>query len=359
MSDNTWRYRVGAAESEPISAEELCRLFSTGAVSINVSVWCAPIKRWVSAATIPAFREAAAAAPSAAHLPPPLLRPLPDGAFHRKAARVAWTAPIIAIVFSFLAGGGLRAAEQTGASNPKGQIVVGLFSATCILVGFFAGVIALLGAPSNVRRKILLPAMVGVALNGFIILAGVCTLTLAGRVVAGQTDIEREGRESVLKYPGWVGAGRLPMGGMIAVNTLDDDSPTARRLLGPMHTRCSVISIAVAGKRSSVFFYDPASLVLLTKYGPINALPVDAVAGSASADIATPLRRLGGLQAITADANVQEAVCFVPAGVNWSDVKAISLDLDGKRITLTGRLCSATEKQARYEEASRTGTTLH
>jgi hypothetical protein len=139
----------------PIAAEDLCRLFMSNQVPLDASVWCAPIQQWVPANSIPAFRAAAATAPNAAPLPPPES----EGRFYRTAARMAWTSPVIAIVFTYCARSGLSAVGEGGTPlGPKPAIVVGCVAALFILIGFFAGVIALVGAPAHTRRKILVPA---------------------------------------------------------------------------------------------------------------------------------------------------------------------------------------------------------
>lgn len=347
MSDNSWRYRVGNMEHGPIAAEDLCRLFMGNQVPLDASVWCAPIQRWVPANSIPAFRAAAAAAPNAAPLPPPES----VGRFYRTAARMAWSSPVIAIIFTYLASHMLRGLAEGGSTaKPTALILIGCVAGLFILIGFFAGVTALVGAPSHVRRKILVPAVLGLSFNGLLLLGGICAATAARSASASPTEFEADARTSFLEFPGWLGAAKLPGGGTVVVTTLDDQSPTAQRLIGPLHTRCSLVNVTVMKPAGSgAVFYDPISIELLTSGGNLRALPVDAVIAGAPSGTSRLIRRFVGLQAIPADGQPHDAICFIPPGVDLRGVWAVRLDLDGTRVTLPGRLWTATEKQKSYE----------
>jgi hypothetical protein len=190
-----------------------------------------------------------------------------------------------------------------------------------------------------------------VLFNGLVILAGIGTATAARSASASPTQFETEAQASFLEFPGWIGTARVPGGGTVIATTLDDQSPTARRLIGPLPTRCSLVNITVVNPvGSGALFYDPNSIELLSAAGKKDrALPVDAVMAGAPPDTSRLIRRFVGLQAIPADGKPHDAICFIPPGLDLRGVRAVRLNLDGERVTLPGRLWTASEKQKSYE----------
>lgn len=348
MSENTWRYRLGDVEHGPMSGQDLCGLFSAGTLALTTIVWCPLVDQWVAASTIPAFRSAAAAAPNARR----------DGNFYRTAARFAWLSPAIAFGLHMLMTGAAQTADPH-LTSPKQKVIESLLGGLLILGGFLAGAIALLFAPSTVRRRILFPAIGGLALNGVAILSGIFAFATPGAeaMASSPAQIARDGMTSVLDYPGWVGSAKLPGGGVIVLDSLDDTSPTAKRILTPLQTHCSVIAIAVrgTGKPTQFQFYDPASVVLQLSDGKVAALPLTRVLASAPPTATRWIRQIGGLQVVPADTNVHEAVCFIPPDIDLPRLTAISINIDGHRLTVPGRVISVEEKHRNYQAAADAG----
>lgn len=351
MAEIQWRYRAGDVEQGPITTEELCRLFAAGTLRLDTIVWCPAVDQWVQAATIPGFRQAAGTAPPSDQ--PVILRanPLPPNNFYQNAAKAAWAAPLLAMAVTFTLAAGASIVNH-GAAHTTSQAINACISGALVLCGFFAGIMALLGAGTS-RKQIRTPAIIGVALNGLIILTGVWTFTAARAASAhpiNAAQLYREGISSVEDFPGWIGPARLP-GGAVVVGTLDDQSPTARRVLDELTTPCSVITITISNAASaSPITLDPSSLRLLSTQGTIDALAPEDVLATARASAIESLRRLSAPQVIPAGQKACVTVCFIPRDIDLHQVAAVTVRINGQKMTIPGRFFSSQEKQKQLQE---------
>jgi hypothetical protein len=127
--------------------------------------------------------------------------------FSEKAARFSWRATIVALVLGGCSGV-LRGDNQyTG-------IVVGVINLLLIVGGLTAGIIGLCGIGRYGAKRLLLPSLVGVCLNGLLILCVLSFLLVArGHAVqaaaasraahtTAMAHAQQQGADAVLKYPG-------------------------------------------------------------------------------------------------------------------------------------------------------------
>jgi hypothetical protein len=81
---------------------------------------------------------------------------------YHQAARAAWVAPIIAVLLGQFIGAGQQGI-LSGAAIAVATVLV-------LLLGLTFGIIALVGVRKVGRRGVLIPAVVGIAINGLILL---------------------------------------------------------------------------------------------------------------------------------------------------------------------------------------------
>ena len=352
MADTDWRYRAGDVEQGPITAEDLCRLFAAGTLRLDTVVWCPAVDQWVQAATIPGFRQAAAAAPPSDQpvVVVPAIPAAPNN-FYQNAAKAAWAAPLLAIGITLVLAAGASIVNH-GAAHTTSQAINACISGGLVLCGFFAGIMALMGAGTS-RKQIRNPAIVGVALNGLIILTGVWTFSSARAASAhaiNAAQLYREGVSSAEDFPGWIGPAKLP-GGVVVVGTLDDQSPTARQVLDELTTPCSVVTITISNIASgSPLTIDPSSLRLLSTQGTIDALASEDVLATAHASAIESLRRLSSSQVVPAGQQACVTLCFIPRDIDLHQVAAVTLRINGQKLTIPGRYFSSQEKQKQLQK---------
>ena len=277
--------------------------------------------------------------------------------FYRNAAKTAWLSPVVAIALGYCASAGIKASGTTG---PLVQLVLTLVTGIFVLIGFFSAVIALLGMKSQGRQGILVPAAVGLAINGLLILAAVEVLSAARKVAAASevhpqqqlAAAEQDGRDSVLKYAGWVGALRTESG-ILTIGTLDDNSPTARMISDDLGTPCSLVMVATeTGVGSAPPRIDPSSLKLSFNDGRfVEALDAHEVLGASHGAAAGAIARLQAPGKPQGDRVVSITLCFIPRGLSFRNVSSVTLTVNGKTTRVPGRLLSAGEKSNAYNEA--------
>jgi hypothetical protein len=358
MADTEWRYRTGTDETGPITAEELCQRFACGALRLDVTVWCPPIQQWVSAYTIPAFRKAAASAPpSIQPVALPALSPIrPD--LYDKAARAAWVTPLVALLITFCLSTAIRNANHNAPFTPGLRALVNTLMGLFVLGGLLAGVIALYGVRSSRRGRVIVPALLGVGLNGLILLAGVLSIhhgTAASAGTVSQAQLNAEAIASARDYAGWIGDARVA-GGVVAVGSLDDQSPAARRVLEKFTTPCSVLAITFTNLNAPApVRFDPRTLRLLSTQGTIDAVPLEDVLDTARADASEAISEVAAAQVLNPGSKPRTCVCFIPRGIDLHQVAAVTLLVNDQKVTVPGRFYTVEEKQQQYAKNSAVG----
>ena len=348
MADTEWRYRTGNDETGPITGEELCRRFAAGELRLDVTVWCPPIQQWVSAYTIPAFRQAAATAPAPSQpISIPALRPIKLDLYD-KAAYAAWIAPLVALVVTFCISLLARLANGNAPPSHGMRALINAIMGLFVLGGLFAGFAAVYGVRSTRRARVMVPALLGIGMNGIIVLAGTLavhrgTPASAGAVVPAQLGLA--GNASAHNYAGWIGTTQMH-GGLIVVGSLDDQSPAARRVLDNVTAPCSVLAITISNVNSPApVNLDPTSLRLLSTQGTIDAVPLEDVLEGARSGTSDALSAVASPLVVSPGPKPQTCICFIPRGIDLHQVAAVTLLVNNQKVMIPGRFFSVEEKQ--------------
>ena len=209
-------------------------------------------------------------------------------------------------------------------------------------------------------RGILAPAAVGLAIIGLLIFAGV-EVFLAARKVAAASEIryrqqvaaaEQEGRDSILKYAGWTGAVRLSAGA-VSVCAIDDNSPMSRMIRDDLTTPGSIIVVmADTLPGSPTPRFDASSLRLEFSDGRVvNALDAGEVLRTSHGVAAGAIRRLECPNAGQGGHIVNGILCLIPAELSLRNVTSVMLTIDGKPTRVPGRVFTADERSAAFNQA--------
>jgi hypothetical protein len=293
--------------------------------------------------------------------------------FHRSAANAAWAAPIVAILFSFCSASAVRRLElSSGGHEPVAKLILGLIAVAIVMIGSASGIVALCGVRAHGHKEITLPAVLGLALNALLIMFGVSVYrsapsasasrapaaSMLGRpqaIAQRQATTDQEGLESMLHFPGWIGLGRTSFGS-VAAASLDDRSPTARRILNELAVRCSIIAIAVNNSAGTqALDVNPSSLQLHMADGSVvRALNADRTLASVKSSGTSDLGRFAGTQHVPAGQALYELACFIPAGVDATAIKSATIHVNGRPISFSGRYLSVKEKSGL--DPNRSGT---
>lgn len=379
MSDATWRYRSASAESGPVTAEGLCGMFASGELPLTTEVWCAAVRRWVVAQTIPGFRGAAALAPKPApamfsgappvasesaapvagfsapvgvlgddggDVEPPAGAEDSGGGFFRGAAKFARITPAAVIVVSALCRAG---AASSGSADYHMDPKIALVCTLLIVAAFVAGLVALCGVRAYGRRGILAPAVWGLFLSGIMIVGGVAA---AGFTRTANAQVAREGVASLTEFPGWFGIARLPGGG-VGVGSYDAESPLARHITADLGKRYTVLCIAVDNSRGGDSIrVEPSDVRVETRDGIVKAVDLDRALQSPVEDTLSLRRRFGGAHRVKAG-GIAEMICLMPAELDMHAATRAYLTVNGLQVTVAGRYMSARERRGFYEAGAR------
>jgi hypothetical protein len=279
---------------------------------------------------------------------------MPSEAFYRSVAKTAWVAPVAAIFINFCNQANPSAVSQA----PKYQLVGAFISIVLILTGFVSGIFALRGIGRYRRASIFIPAIIGVTFNGLTILAFLMVVCFAGKVpTASAADRQRqqqaasaqgaqEGRRSFTDYGAW--AGKLTTSSTeIGVMSMDDHSPTARRIIDDLPVSCSLLMIVARPARGqNSVELEPSSLTMQFADGHIvHALDGDSILSHAKDDPNGILRRFNAARRPDPTQDLYEAISLIPAATDLRNLRSVTFRMNGKPITIQGRFLSAEEKR--------------
>ena len=325
-------------------------------------------------------------------------QPAASGSFAPLAARLSWLAPIVAIVFLVVAGG-------VGETEPVARII-GVVGMLILLAGIALGIIALANVRRAGRDGVLGPAIVGLSVN-FLLLAAIGTVSViyvraqqaqsamiasafaqAAAAQASSSSSSQIGKlapsvpppatpspgemtsparaapetpatppspavvvappapgDTLVRLPGWIGASdRTDL--RIVVMQWHDDSP-ARQKLKELYEADStmvtvVINNSVGGSQVTI---DPASLEFhFNDYTTLKALPPKQILQTARSDREYYLKRYGGDWNVPPRQIRTDGLAFFPPSTDLSNARAVTMTLNGQRIVVPGKYCSAEEK---------------
>jgi hypothetical protein len=287
---------------------------------------------------------------------------LASEAFYRNAAKSAWVAPVVVVALNLLG--------QHGQADPavdlgwKYKMVSGGIALALILTGFIAGIVALCGIRAHRRVSIAVPAVIGVSINGLVIFSALAVIHLGNRVTTSsaaeqarqqrwqQSQIEMgkaDARMSLVLFGGWVGKGSTPTA-QVALTSLDDQSPTARRVLDVLPVPCSVVVIvtqSAPGRHDMTI--EPSSLTLKFADGHVvHALDGGAIFSRAKKDPTHELLKLNSAHQFDPTKEQYEAFALIPPGVDMRQVRSATLRVNGSPATISGRYLTDVEKREMF-----------
>jgi hypothetical protein len=338
--------------------------------------------------------------PLAYNAPPP---PPEPGSFAPLAARLAWLAPAVAILFMLVSAG--------IGDEPVARIIGGV-GILIILAGVAFGIIALSGMRRAGRDGVLGPAVVGLTVNLLLILAiGTVTVlyvrvqraTSQARLAATSAAITALANsptatappswtngmaDSVLppaatdattpaidapttpssaappppssptaaadstdRQPGWLGATDR-MGLRIIVLQWHDEAPGRQKMKELYEADSTIVTVIInnAAGNSHVTI-DPASLEFhFNDYTTLKALPPAQILETARSDREYYLKRYGGEWNVPPRKMRNDGLAFFPPGADLTNARAVTMVLNDQRIVVPGRYCTADEKAQILEQ---------
>lgn len=270
--------------------------------------------------------------------------------FAQQAAKASWAAPLIALLLGCVS-------FQIRMDEPVVGIIIGVVNALLIVGGFALAVTALAGVRKHGASGILASAIIGLLINGILIIAMIWLmvrgdlyrqpLTPAQQTVRQRvtTSPVQAGRDAVEKYPGWFGAANLD-GAVITITSLADESDAVQDLGTGFSSPISVVSVAINNTRGrQTLRVDPSSLQLRHRDGSITqALATSQAELAAKSDAKPTVRRMSSTQQVPAAGAMTNAMAFLPSGTNWRDVDQVTVQIDGRPLTIVGAFLSVEQK---------------
>jgi hypothetical protein len=195
----------------------------------------------------------------------------------------------------------------------------------------------------HARRAIL----AALALNALVVLVGVSGFRGPQTATANsisQSQPDSGDSRTAERCARWAGQARLPVGTII-VESLEEDGAAASRVLGELAAPCSIlkISVSITGSESPVTI-EPSSIRLLSTQGTIEALTADDVLPVAGQDADSLARHFGVTPVVAPAGKPCVATGLFPCGIDMHQVAAITLRVNGKSVTVPGRLVTSQEK---------------
>lgn len=279
--------------------------------------------------------------------------------FYQQAARASWGAPIIAIAL------GVTTVTARDPAQPGGKgfgLFVGAVNCVLIVVGFALGITALFGIRKRGARKILWPALIGIALNGaFIASAGLMFIGFSHLRSTGANSsaplpavsvmTPQQAQDSLVKSPGWVG--RATDGGtVLTVFTIGKDTALGNAVREDLATDDLVLVLIISNSGGTRrVTADPADLsVVLTNGSNIRAVGADKLPRTsriAKQDLAAAYPCSAVIEAAT-PAPVT-LLLLLPVRVDLAQIDHAIFQRDGNAVVISGRLLTVAEKETAVE----------
>ena len=299
-------------------------------------------------------------------MPPQIQSGKPN--FFQQAAKASWIAPVIAISLNVCATS-TRHDPSLGNSDKYVKLTLGFVNAGLIVLGFAFGITALCGIRRYGKYKILVPAIVGVCLNGFSLAAIGVFLTFlvsARRPVAARSAAmptrapvtAQEAQDSLAKAPGWVGI-TTRSGAVIVVASVGSDTPLGKEISDLFGTDRRVMDIVVnnAGGTETVAISSADFSVVLKDGSTHAALSPQAVFNSARFDATTLKTEYPPAASVPARSSGESSVAaFLPASVDPAQIDYAIIIVNGKSLKVPGKFQTAEEKAANIARSQKTGT---
>ncbi|HET6250861.1 MAG TPA: hypothetical protein VFE47_24435 [Tepidisphaeraceae bacterium] len=268
--------------------------------------------------------------------------------FSQQAAKFSWAAPLAALL--------IGSCINAGKMEQMTSIVMGGFNALLILTGLAMGIIALFGMRRHGRDRVLVPAIIGICINGIMVLAmGTMFLVVAhgakaakvaaARAAAPRIITAQDQDEAVFVHDGWAGeatSGKTELT-LVQVEPLSNMDRQIQ-LTNPVRSRILILFIDNSANQNSVTI-DTATTKLVDIDGnTLPSLSSDKLSGNfaATASLFGKYGRPAVIPAKTADVILG---VFVPPDVNFKTLKQISVVVDGQELIIPGGIVTGAQKE--------------
>ena len=289
-------------------------------------------------------------------IPPPLSPCSADkNTFFHQAARASFWAPIVALAI------GLFTASQRE-KDPAMTMVIGVLNSLLIAGGLALAVIALIGMRKVGRQRILGYALAGLIINALVVVSMVIIWItvrdlrqkLDAKQAAAQVVADRKaGEDSILGFPGWVGAGHVGAAELV-ICSINANSPMARVLNAELTSPVGLMVISVQNGASSAVQIDCASVELVAAgQEPVRALTNDAFFAMFRKESQRWRSRYEDPRVVPPNSKIQDGIAAIPLQVDLAKIAFVRLRVDGQTVEIPGRILSVLEKQ----EAAKIGQT--
>jgi hypothetical protein len=287
--------------------------------------------------------------------PPPLPQQAPRrNSFYDQAAKASWRAPILAFLFGFCTMS-MRDKDRTAA------LIMGSANGLIILIGILATLVALYGGIVRRVKGVIVPAVIGLIVNGLIIFA-IVSVFFAGFKLSqlkvqqarqqALADAERQGHDAAEKYPGWIGFIKLPGGATIGITEMNSDAPMSREIKSMFLMPCMILNLAADNSSGSApVVLDPDSAEFHFNDGRVlKAIDTRSVFSTAHEDRDKWMTKAGPRTA-PARGKMVDGMLLLPDGTSLVDLTEIVINIDGRPLAIPGRYLSVAEKTDLMERA--------
>jgi hypothetical protein len=286
---------------------------------------------------------------------------------YHKAAMWSWISPLIVVFTNCCCVGAI--VRMSGSATSA--LFVAIFQLLLIIAGLGLGIFALTGVKRNGPEKILVPGIIGITLNGLIILANIVVIMLA---ISGHNLLNRlkklppptpvpgtttspttpggRGKSSTavtswqiesafVREGGWVGATQYH-GATITLATLSDASDVGQAMAGRVDEPVSVALLTVDNAQGEAEFpIDPTGGNVVVRAGDKFELPDMAkLLGEKKDELVTPPPFT-----VPKGGQLLNKVIYLPPEVDARQISRVTISVDGNNVAIQGRYMTAKEKQ--------------
>src|SRR2546423_11061775 len=222
------------------------------------------------------------------YIPPPTrlvhAKPKPD--LYEQAARASWIAPLIAIALNCLG----RSTSPKDAA--KMDLIIGFVNCGLIAAGCVLGILAMTGVKKRGPERVLAPAILGLIINGLLVVLALAFLPAAKRVAdtkrrqAQMANIQQQSEDVIAKFPGWFGVARTDGGAAVVIAQWNNDAPGTAMMKQNFAADFTLLSVVVDNSNgSAAVTVDPAATQALLAGGTkLAALPPAQILNTAKED---------------------------------------------------------------------------
>jgi hypothetical protein len=268
--------------------------------------------------------------------------------FFHQAAKASWVAPLVALLLGFCTLDYRRQPD-----NRDSAMIIGVVNVLLIAGGFALAIVAFFGIKRHGSDGIVLPAIVGLIINGLLVFAMLTLLQSAsrariaanggGRTAPGPVPITSP--QSVFRQTGWVGSGAA--GGVnIILLAMPDDHADTIAVKNTFNTRAGIMvmtidnrqnrqNVSVTTEGATLHFADGSTAATLKTADVVQTVP-----SATSSKYMPPYN-------VPAGQMVEGRLLFIRPNLKLDNLQKVDLNVDGQAFQVPGRIVTAQEKTDR------------